>query len=52
MSASVGNISSPNSTTICFKCFALGIVIKWITLMQHKTELFIVRTFCQPYLCL
>jgi hypothetical protein len=57
MSPSVEDISSPNSTTICFKwddldSFALGIVIKWITQVQHKTELFTLRTFHQLYLCL
>jgi hypothetical protein len=39
-------MSSPNSTTIWFNWrdlndFALGIVVKWITLAQHKTELFV-----------
>jgi hypothetical protein len=56
MSPSVENIS-PNSTTICFKLhdlddFALGIVVKWITLAQHKTDLFTLRTLHQLYLCL
>jgi hypothetical protein len=50
-------ISSPNSGTICFKLydlcgFALGILIKWVTLVQHRTELFTPRTFRQLYLCL
>jgi hypothetical protein len=56
MSPSDESISSTNWTTICLKwhdldSFALGIVIKWITLAQHKTELFTLRNFRQLYLC-
>jgi hypothetical protein len=53
---SVEKISTQNSTTIYFKWhdldgFALGIVVKWISLAQHKTELFTMGTFRQLYLC-
>jgi hypothetical protein len=31
--------------------FALGIVKKWITLVQQRIELYTLRTFRQPYVC-
>jgi hypothetical protein len=56
MSLSVESISSLNSIRICFKWhdldgFALGIVIKWITMALYKLESFTLRNFHQLYLC-